>query len=125
MKMKNKKGFTLVEVLVTIALTSLVLVSVGSSIYFISQITSKAMKNSALNYQLLTVRDFIIKNEIEDNTNFNFKDDNLYYIDTLLASNTSIKSIDFYLKEKFVYSNINYLKENLNLVLTFAVKTVD
>lgn len=125
MEMKNKKGFTLVEVLITIALTSLVLVSVGSSIFFISQITSKTMKNSALNYQLLTVRDFIIKNELEDNTNFNFKDNDLYYVDTLLASDTSIKSIDFYLKDQFVYSNINYLKENLNLVLTFAVKIID
>ena len=104
--MKNKKGFTLVEVLVTIALTSLVLVSVGSSIYFISEITSKAMKGSSLNYQLLTVRDFIIKNELEDNTNFNFKDDDLYYIDTLLVSDTSINSIDFFVKNQFFDSKI-------------------
>lgn len=123
--MKDKKGFTLVEVLVTIALTSLVLVSVGSSIYFISEITSKAMKGSSLNYQLLTVRDFIIKNELEDNTNFNFKDDDLYYIDTLLVSDTSINSIDFFVKNQFVYSNIKYFKENFDAVLSFVVKTIN
>ena len=122
--MKNKKGFTLVEVLVTIALTSLVLVSIGGSIYFISQITSKAMKGSSLNYQLLTVRDFIIKNELEDNTNFNFKDDDLYYIDTLLVSDTSINSIDFFVKNQFVCSSIKYFKENLDAVLSFVVKTI-
>lgn len=123
--MKDQKGFTLVEVLVTIALTSLVLVSVGSSIYFISEITSKAMKGSSLNYQLLTVRDFIIKNELEDNTNFNFKDDDLYYIDTLLVSDTSINSIDFFVKNQFVYSNIKYFKENFDAVLSFVVKTIN
>ncbi len=123
--MKNKKGFTLVEVLVNIALTSLVLVSVGSSIYFISEITSKAMKGSSLNYQLLTVRDFIIKNELEDNTNFNFKDDDLYYIDTLLVSDTSINSIDFFVKNQFVYSSIKYFKENFDAVLSFVVKTIN
>ena len=123
--MKNKKGFILVLVLVNIALSCLVLVSVVSSIYFISEITSKAMKGSSLNYQLLTVRDFIIKNELEDNTNFNFKDDDLYYIDTLLVSDTSINSIDFFVKNQFVYSSIKYFKENFDAVLSFVVKTIN
>ena len=85
-----KKGYTLVELLVSIACASIVLASLTATIFFVNRSTNQVINNSEINYKLTNLRDYILENQ-----------------DTLIANNVTKDStsddIKSYSESQFVF----------------------
>jgi len=115
--MRNKKkGYTLVEILVAIACSSIVLLILVSSLYFLGVTNNKVLLDSSINYNLAVVKDYIIDNELTDETKFAINDSNknLLYEGKEISHGVEIVSFDIYEKidsinnVSFIYCLIEY-----------------
>ena len=103
-----KKGYTLVELLVSIACASIVLASLTATIFFVNRSTNQVINNSEINYKLTNLRDYILENQ-----------------DTLIANNVTKDStsddIKSYSESQFVFDeNKLYIKVNNEVKYTMS-----
>lgn len=103
-----KKGYTIIELLVGIACTSIVLASLTATIFFVNRSTNQVINNSEINYKLTNLRDHILENQ-----------------DTLIANNVTKDStsddIKSYSESQFVFDeNKLYIKVNNEVKYTMS-----
>ena len=103
-----KKGYTIVELLVSIACASIVLASLTATIFFVNRSTNQVINNSEINYKLTNLRDYILENQ-----------------DTLIANNVTKDStsddIKSYSESQFVFDeNKLYIKVNNEVKYTMS-----
>lgn len=108
------KGFTLVELLVTMAVTAISLTMISGTIYLTVKISNDVIYNSSQSYKIMKLKDYIIDNKITTNTDFviDSTNDDLIYRGNTLFNDINVKEISFYLKDDFTYSFIEYENSN-------------
>lgn len=125
--MKRKKGFTLVELIVAIACSSIVLLGMVSSVYFLYKMNDKVLSDSSINYNISKVKDQILDNEYFDESKFEVSNKSLLYDGKVISSGVEIVGFD--IEEKvdrnnntFTYCTIQYnnsegLTESINFII--------
>lgn len=73
-----KKGFTLVELLVTIACSTIVLITLSSSIIFINKMNKNVVQKTQNLYKVNTVKDYILS-KYEKNVTFECVNGDVYF----------------------------------------------
>ena len=112
-----KRGFTLVEVVVALALSSILLALVGTSFYFITKLSTNVIDNSSNNYKLFSVRDYIISTK-PSNEDIEVSNDG----DVIIKGNTIV--YDSQISDINIIDNkctITYLVDNSEYVLSFIL----
>ena len=131
--MKNKKGYTLVELIVAIAIASILFVAIGAGTIFLIRLQNSSLENSATTLKIISLKDYIIKNEVISN---DFVIDNnehtLSRNDELLLSDVYIVSIEFETidvnsdeSNDFYKCTITYYDQDIEKALPFVVKAVN
>lgn len=126
--MKRKKGFTLVELIVAIACSTIVLLSLTSSVYFIYRMNDKVLSDSSINYNISKVKNQILDNQYFDESKFDVSDKNLLYDGKAISSGVEIVGFDIYEKidsnsNSFTYCEIQYTNsEGLTESINFIIK---
>ncbi len=93
--MKIKKGFTLVELMVAIACSSIVLVGLFGAFSFLLTQQNRAVSIAEDTYQLPAIRDYICKNNITSDAELTITDGTITHNGSILASDTEITAIIF------------------------------
>ena len=126
---KTKKGFTLIELLIAIACSTIVFLTLSSSMYFISVMNNKALSNSSINYNIVKTKNYIITNELVDESKFSFSEFNkdLLYEGKKISSGVEIIGVQITKEPEgedyFIYCTIYYLGSNdIDKSLKFIVK---
>ena len=125
---KGKKGFTLVEILVAIACSTIVFLSVTSSVYFIYRMNNKVLSESSINYNVSKVKNYILDNEYFDENKFDVSDKNLFYDGKKISNGVEIVDIDIYENidqndNTFTYCKISSINsEGLADYINFIIK---
>ena len=124
---RHKKGFTLVELIVAIACSTIVFLSVTSSVYFIYRMNNKVLSESSINYNLAKLKNQIIDNKYFDEDKFDVSNKNLLYDGKTISNSVEVISIDIYdeidrNQNVFTYCQIQFinadgLAENLNFII--------
>lgn len=112
-----KRGFTLVELVVALAVSSILIALIGTSFYFITRLSTNVITNSNNNYKLFSVRDYIIANVTNDDSIKISDDGDVTIADKVIASDSNIKKI-------IINDNkctITYLVDNEECVLEFLL----
>lgn len=128
---KKRKGYTLAEILVAIACSSIVLLILFSSLYFLGVTNNKVLLDSSINYNLAITKDYIIDNELTDESKFSINESskNLFYEDKQISNGIEIISFDIYEKKDLendvtlVYCLIEYKNSSdLHQIFEFIIK---
>lgn len=112
LKESNKKGFTLVELLVTIACSAIFLITLTMVFVFVQKINNNLIKKSSNMYKVRNVKNYILNN-YNDNDTITVDGDDIYYNiyegeSKKIASNTNIKSVVITTADDYVYCTITY-----------------
>ncbi len=62
MQLKKKRGFTLIELMVAITCAIVLLGALSASLFSVISLSSSVMHDSASDFQIVTVRDYILQN---------------------------------------------------------------
>ena len=62
--MKKRKAFTLVELLVALAISSVLVLTIGASLYFVLKSSNNVQDSADMNYKARTVREYICSDTI-------------------------------------------------------------
>lgn len=111
-----KKGFTLVELIVALAVAAILLGMVSTSFYFISKISNTVLNESNNNYKLFIVKDYIIDNNI--NNSVNVVDGDVIINNKEIVYDSSITNITFNNNNRCI---ITYLKEDEECQIEFLI----
>lgn len=103
-----KKGFTLVEILVALACTVIFLVGVSTFFISMRRISHDIIDKTSNLYKILTVRDYIVENNVNSSEGFYITDGDVSYNGVGIAYDTTIKSIDLGIYENDLRWAINY-----------------
>ena len=68
--MKKKKAFTLVELIVAMAVTLILFASIGLAFYFVVASNNNALESSAMNIKVRTVREYVLANKEDIDVNY-------------------------------------------------------
>ncbi len=98
MKNKTKKGFTLVELLVTIFSATLFLTTLITALIFVQKLNKNLISTSSNMYKVRVVKNYILDNYNEGDS-IRSDGDDVYYNDKVIASNTNIKNISIFDEE--------------------------
>ena len=63
--MKKRKAFTLVELLVAIAISSVLVLTIGASLFFVLKSSNNAQSSADMNYKARTVREYICSDTVK------------------------------------------------------------
>lgn len=112
LKGSNKKGFTLVELLVTIACSAIFLITLTMVFVFVQKINNNLIKKSSNMYKVRNVKNYILNN-YNDNDTITVDGNDIYYNiyegeSKKIASNTDIKSVVITKSDDYVYCTITY-----------------
>lgn len=112
LKESNKKGFTLVELLVTIACSAIFLITLTMVFVFVQKINNNLIKKSSNMYKVRNVKNYILNN-YNDNDTITVDGNDIYYNiyegeSKKIASNTDIKSVVITTTDDYVYCTITY-----------------
>ena len=132
--MKKRKAFTLVELLVAIAISSVLVLTIGASLFFVLRSSNNVQSSADMNYKARTVRDYIcsdtVKPDITTAYEFSYDAERQALKDVAkdkeVVSGALFMKVTFTQKEDgFIWCEIEY-KENegkdKNDKLNFAVK---
>lgn len=117
-KKKSKKGFTLVEVIVALACSTIVLSTIVGSFIFMKKMNTELMNRTGNLYKLRIVRTYINKNYVEGMT-FTYDDGTIMCGDEVVVKNSLIYNISFE-KDSYTICRIMY-NENSNKEYKFIV----
>ncbi len=134
--MKKRKAFTLVELLVAIAISSVLVLTIGASLFFVLKSSNNVQNSADMNYKARTVRDYIcsdtIRPDITTAYEFSYDAEKQSLKDVVknkeIVSGALFMKVTFTQKEDgFIWCEIEY-KENeskeTNDKLNFAVRKV-
>lgn len=133
--MKKRKAFTLVELLVTIAVSAIFMVSIGTAFYFAVVLNDNTLENASMSYKVRTVREYILANKEDKDDSWSFiYDEEERTLTDVTGSKVVVKDaayigVNFDLNEdNFLECTITY-KLNAKKVntedLTFVVRYID
>jgi len=116
--MNKRKAFTLVEILVTIAVSAILMVSVGTAFYFVVILNENTIENSSMAYKVRAVRQYIIANKDSIGDTY---DDNIIYVedarslvdynpieDKVIINDSAYVNVDIYTDNGFLKCTITY-----------------
>ena len=66
---KSRKAYTLVELLVAIAIATIVIAATAATLAFVIQSTAKAEESASMNFKARTIRDSILSDGVIDSIN--------------------------------------------------------
>ena len=91
----NKKAFTLVEILLAVALTALASIAIGAIIISTQNNTTKLLGETELHQQITEVKDAVHNDILATNVGIKFwvKDDDNAYVHTLVDKNNSSEKV--------------------------------
>lgn len=133
--MKKRKAFTLVEILVTIAVSAILMVSVGTAFYFVVILNENTIENSSMAYKVRAVRQYILANK--DSVGDTYDDDIIYVEDArslvdynpsedkVIISDSAYVNVDIYTEDGFLKCTITYKlnsRKSTTEELNFVVK---
>lgn len=134
--MKKRRAFTLVELLVAIAISSVLVLTIGASLFFVLKSSNNVQNSADMNYKARTVRDYIcsdtIRPDITTAYEFSYDAEKQSLKDVVknkeIVSGALFMKVTFSQKEDgFIWCEIEY-KENeskeTNDKLNFAVRKV-
>ena len=110
-----KKGFTLVEVIVALAVAAILLGMIATSFYFMTKLSNKVLDESNNNYKIFIVKDYIIDNNITSDVSVN--DGDVIINNKEIVFDSDITKIAFN-DNKCV---ITYLKEDKECKIEFII----
>ena len=132
--MSKKKAFTLVELMVAMAVTIVLFAAVAVAYYFITASNKVALESSAMNVKVRTVREYVLSDDIKGGINENYSivynEDTKTLVDEEtgreIVSDSAYINVSFSKNEEdFIVCEIEY-KETTNRkdleTLTFIVK---
>ncbi len=99
--MKEKKGFTLVELLVALACTTLVIAMVTGTFIFVNKSNDKIIEKANLYYQVQTVQKYVRSLNLTEGKiepAFKRENGNIIHNEKLIAADSDITSIIAYTK---------------------------
>ena len=93
--MKAKKGFTLAELLVALACSSIVLLGIMSSFGVVMTLQKRAINTSEATHHLPVLREYICENNITTDDRFIIRYGTIAYAGEVIAKGTNVTSITF------------------------------
>ena len=120
--MRKSKGFTLVELLVAIAVSVVVMALVGTTLVFLHRLDTNAITSSETMHQIQVVRDFVLQsqdvaNQLQSNSQQDepitnlivVEDGNILFDQTVIATDSKqISQVSFAQKGEFWQCTIVY-----------------
>lgn len=115
--MSKRRGFTLTEIVVVIALTSLVLAMVGGCLYFVSSYSGALISKSEELTKVQTIETYL-RGQFETDPSYLINsndgitldaDSNLLFGENVIIKNTGLKQISIY-KEDILDQSNSFLK---------------
>jgi len=135
--MRKRKAFTLVELLVAMAISSVLIATVAVSLFFVLKTSNNVQDSADMNYKARTVRDYILSDTILPNitTTYEFSYDNNAKALKDVAKNKVVVSGALFMKvtftengDGFIVCDIEYKanesKETSDM-LSFVVKKAE
>ncbi len=96
---KKRKGFTLVELLVTIACSTIIFMTISASMLFVSKMNKNLLSKSSNLYKLNVLKSYILNNYTTD-ASIEVDNGDVYFVQTtgdyskkIIVTNTSITSV--------------------------------
>lgn len=138
MKICKRNGFTLVELLVAMTLATFLLGSISASLYSVISLSTSVMHDSASDFQIVTLKDYVIsKPDLDNQSNGN---DDYLLVDTnydihhfekgnerIILKDTIIQNIVFDMKsnesdaKKFKTCTFEFIEKENRKPFTFVV----
>ncbi len=113
--MKKKKAFTLVELIVAMAVTLILFASIGLAFYFVVASNNNALESSAMNIKVRTVREYVLANKEDIDVNYELQYNEETKALTDVQTGKEIISDSEYIK-------VTFLEENSALVCHIEYK---
>ena len=113
--MKKKKAFTLVELIVAMAVTLILFASIGLAFYFVVASNNNALESSAMNIKVRTVREYVLANKEDIDVNYELQYNEETKALTDVHTGKEIISDSEYIK-------VTFLEENSALVCNIEYK---
>ena len=113
--MKKKKAFTLVELIVAMAVTLILFASIGLAFYFVVASNNNALESSAMNIKVRTVREYVLANKEDIDVNYELQYNEETKALTDVQTGKEIISDSEYIK-------VTFLEENSALVCNIEYK---
>lgn len=123
----KKRGFTLIELLVALSCSTIVLLLLSTSIFFIIKVNNTVINDSSTTYKVFQLKDYILNNE--DIDEYIYDETNQCLIvkkgeeEIILFKNVKKINVDFYNDENgfkccsIAYTTSNDKVDKLNFVL--------
>lgn len=135
--MRKRKAFTLVELLVAIAISSVLIATVAVSLFFVLKTSNNVQDSADMNYKARTVRDYILSDAIRPDitTSYDFSYDANTQALKDVAKNKVVVSGALFMKVTFTENGDGFIvcdiefkaneSKETNDMLSFVVKKAE
>lgn len=121
----KRKAFTLSELVITMAVSAIILVTILASISLFTRMNALAVDGAKDAYQVMKLKDYMIKHECTDESLFSYDSETgVISYDNVEAVNVPEVEITIFEEDGFIKGSITYLDGESYRVLDFCIKEI-